>query len=414
MRPLRLLLSAYACRPNRGSEPGVGWNVAQEAAKHNETWVITQDDDRRPTIERELDDNPVAGLHFIYYRLPFWPEHWNTGMLGQVHYYLWQLGAYFKARRLHRDIQFDLIHHVTYVKYWSPSFLSLMPVPFLWGPVGGGESAPKPFWKGFGLRGFLYESIRDLAHKLGEFDPFTQITARRSILALATTEETATRVRSLGARPVQVLSAVGLSEEDVTSSESAKAESASRFRFISMCRLLHLKGVHLGLQAFAEANLPGAEYWIVGDGPERGRLETLARDLGIDDRVRFWGKLQREEALDRLGEAHVMVHPSLHDSGGWVSIEAMAAGRPVICLDLGGPATQVTEETGIKVPARNQKQAITDLAEAMRMLSEDANSRKRMGEAARERVAERYTWPRKGERYSALYEELVQGENRLR
>ena len=59
-------------------------------------------------------------------------------------------------------------------------------------------------------------------------------------------------------------------------------------------------------------------------------------------------------------------------SGGWTCLEAMAAGRPVVCLDLGGPATQVTEETGIKVPAPVPNQAVSGLAEAMTRLARDS------------------------------------------
>src|SRR5262249_28031993 len=122
-------------------------------------------------------------------------------------------------------------------------------------------------------------------------------------------------------------------------------------RFISIGRLRDFKGFHLGLHAFAQSNLADAEYWIVGDGPARGHLDAWARPSGIGTRVRFWGWLPRQETLRTLGQAHVLVHPSLHDSGGWVCVEAMAAGRPVICLDLGGPAVQVTGQVGFKIQA---------------------------------------------------------------
>ena len=114
-----------------------------------------------------------------------------------------------------------------------------------------------------------------------------------------------------------------------------------------------MKAFHLGLRAFAQFHrqLPESEYWIIGDGPERKGLERLARQLGVAESVRFWGWLPRPEALRLLAECDVLVHPTLHDSGGWVCLEAMVAARPVVCLDLGGPGVQVTDETGIKLPA---------------------------------------------------------------
>jgi glycosyltransferase involved in cell wall biosynthesis len=337
---MKVLLSAYACEPGKGSEPGVGWNVVWQVAKYHEVWVLTRPDEGRLAIEAELARNPMPNLHFVYFTLPVWGDGWRRGQGAiQLHYYLWQIQAYFVGRKLHREIGFDVVHHVTFVKYSRPSFLSLLPVPFIWGPLGGGESAPKAFWQGFSLRGKVYETLRNLARWLGEHDWFVQLTAQRCVLALATTKDTAIRLQALKARQVDVIGECGLSQEEIDYLGNFPIPPDFPIRFISIGRLLHWKGFHLGLQAFAIAALEQAEYWIIGDGPERERLQVLTNELGITPQVKFWGNLPRDEALLKLGECHVLVHPSLHDSGGWVCLEAMAAGRPLLCLDLGGPAT---------------------------------------------------------------------------
>ena len=126
----------------------------------------------------------------------------------------------------------------------------------------------------------------------------------------------------------------------------------------------------MGLRAFAQADVSNnAEYWIVGDGPERSRLLSLAEKLGIDHKVKFWNKLSRAETLKKLGDCFALIHPSLHESGGLVCLEAMAASRPVICLDLGGPAIQVTQETGFKISAHTPEQTVRDLAKAIKNIS---------------------------------------------
>lgn len=407
MKCLKVLVSAYACRPNMGSEPGVGWNVVRELVKNHKVWVFTRYDNR-PTIEAELVSNPIPGLHIVYYDLPHWVR-WSKQEQRrvQLHYYLWQIGAYFVARNLHREVGFDIVHHVTYVKYWSPSFLSLLPVPFIWGPVGGGESAPKAFWQDFSLCGKAYETLRDFVRWLGECDPFVHLTAKRSVLARATTEDTAERVRKIGARNVQVFPEAGLPKEEIARLAQYAMPNGCSVKFISMGRLLHWKGFHLGLRAFAKADLPDAEYWVVGDGPESERLQTIVEDLGIVQQVKFWGRLPRDETLQKLGQCVALVHPSLHDSGGWVCLEAMAAGRPVVCLDLGGPAVQVTQETGFKVPAHTPEQAVRDLAEAMARLAKDSELRVRMGQAGQKRVSEVYSWEIKGQSLAQLYEEIL-------
>ncbi len=406
---MKILLSAYSCEPGKGSERGVGWNVAREVAKYHEVWVLTRPDESRKEIEAELQRNPVPNLKFIYFTLPFWKDSMRWGQRGamQIHYYLWQIQAYFVAKKLHKEVEFDIAHHVTFVRYSTPSFLSLLPIPFVWGPVGGGESAPAPFWADFSLKNKIYEFLRGAWRFIGECDPFTRMTARRSAIALATTEDTAQRIRKMGAPYVQITSESGILQQEIDEFSQIKPPSNNPIRFIDIARLLHWKGFHLGLRGFAAANLPNSEYWVLGEGPELATLQTLSMELGVSDRVKFFGHLDRQEVLIKLGQSSVLVHPSLHDSGGWVCLEAMAARRPVICLNLGGPAQQVTDATGIKVEAKNPEQTITDLAAAMNKLATNQDLLTQMGEAGHQRIQELYSWERKGHQLTELYQKLV-------
>jgi glycosyltransferase involved in cell wall biosynthesis len=398
---LKILVSAYACQPGRGSEPGVGWNWASYLAREHEAWIITRENNREH-IEAELERDPLPNAHFVFYDLPLWARFWKRGWLGvQIYYYLWQIGIYFVAKRLTRTVPFDLAHHMTFVKYWSPSFLSMLGVPFVWGPVGGGESAPRAFRSAFSLRGQLYDIARSAARTLGSFDPFVRLTARRARVGLAATEDTADCLRALGCRNVRVFPAVALSNEDLALLRRVPIRREGPFRLISLGNLLHLKGFDMAIQGFARFLQNGGEgeYWLVGGGPERQRLEALAERLGIAGRVRFWGHQPRADAIRILADCDVLAHPTLHDSGGWVCLEASAAARPVVCLDLGGPALQVTPETGIKIPAHNPEQVIADLATAFATLAANPDLRQRLGEAGRARANRDYRWEDKPARF---------------
>lgn len=407
---MKILLSAYACEPDKGSEPGVGWNWVKQIARFHEVWVITRANNR-VSIERALAKEPMANVCWIYFDLPTWARFWKRGQRGvHLYYYLWQIGAYFVGKRLHKEVGFDLIHHVTFVNYWMPSFLAMLSVPFVWGPVGGGESAPKAFYKTFSLRGLLYECVRDCVRWLGAVDPFVRLTARHAQVALATTADTVSRLHGMGAGHVEILSQVALPGEEFVQLTSLPVYSSNPFRLLSIGRVLHWKGFHLGLSAFFrfQQEFPSSEYWFIGDGPEQGNLQRLAQRLGVSEKVRFWGSLPRERVLEKLAECDILVHPSLHDSGGRVCLEAMAAGRPVICLDLGGPALQITKDTGIKIPAMTPGQAVDDLAEAMCRFAREPDLRRRMGEAARIRAGEYFDWGKKGEWIEKIYQEVCQ------
>lgn len=405
---MKVLLSAYACEPGRGTEPGVGWNTAWEMAKYHEVWVLTRPDDGKEAIEAELELHPNPNLHFVYFTLPIIGSLWKQGnsIAFLIHYYFWQVQAFLVARQLHAEIGFDLAHHVTFVRHSSPSFLALLPIPLIWGPVGGGESAPDPFWQDFSWRNKVYELLRSGIRWVGERDPFARMTAQRSAIVRATTEDTAVRMRQMGAHKVEVFPESSLTKEEIVRLRQCSSNN-SAVRFISMGRLLHWKGFHLGLRAFALADLPDAEYWILGNGPDRQRLEHLAADLGIIEQVKFWNQLPRDQALEKLGSCTALVHPSLHDSGGWVCLEAMMAARPVLCLNLGGPAVQVTDETGFRVDAPDPDRAIQGLAAAMVRLANDPKLQLAMGCAGQQRVNEFYNWESRGHQICQLYADAV-------
>ncbi len=404
-RPLKVLQIGFACEPERGSEPAVGWNVAFEAAKNGPIWVIT-DPSHRDKIESWLADHPEVRIHVAYHPMPSWAQWmWKIQFTVNLYYYLWNIGAAKLAKRMHAEHRFDVVHHVTYVRYWMPSAGAALGIPFVWGPLGGGESAPSGFLRGVGFKGWLEEHIRSAMRWVFELDPRLRSTAKAATVAIACSEDTAGRMRKLGVRDLRVMSSIGITPGGLGSVEQRPADG--KVRFISVGRLLHWKGFHFGLEAFAKADLPNAEFVVVGRGPEMERLKALVAKLKIEDRVTFTGELPWREGLKQFQSADVLVHPSLHDSGGFVLLEAMEMRKPVICLDLGGPGVYVNSSTGYAIPAHAIEQVIADMARAMRELAGDEELRKRLGQAGHQRAVNEFTWERKGADMERIYQEIA-------
>ena len=125
-------------------------------------------------------------------------------------------------------------------------------------------------------------------------------------------------------------------------------------------QLLPLKGVALAIRTLTL--LPEWHLVLCGDGPDRARLEKLARRLGVRGRVRFLGRRSREEARRLMKDSgDVLIFPSLHDEGGFAVVEALAAGLPVVCLDRGGPPVL----GGTPVPATTMSRTVRALADAV-------------------------------------------------
>jgi glycosyltransferase involved in cell wall biosynthesis len=404
---LRVLMSAYTCTPGLPSEPGVGWhNIVQAARFHNVTVVTSEGN--RASIEAELSERPIPNVEWHYVSLPGWLSWYLTGDKGgRVHYYLYQIAAYQVAKRLHARMPFDIIHHVNYVSYWTPVFLSRLDAPFIWGPVGGAESIPRGFYKTLNLRSIAFERLRDsvrwIAHHL---DPFVRETARNAAFSLATTEESAAKMRALGADPVDVLPAICMSDDDLDQLLKLPARSPRKhIQFISIGRLLGWKGYHLSLHAFARfhRDYPRSRYVIVGRGPQMEALQHLAVRLNIMQAVIFTGFIPHADVMKRLAESDVLVHPSLHDSGGVTCLEAMAAGRPVLCLNTGGPAVLVNERTGIVASVNSPEDAIRELAAGMHQFADSPEVRQQMGWQGQQHVLENYTWAKRGLYLRDLY-----------
>ncbi len=369
---MKLLVSAYACEPNKGSEPGVGWNWTQALLRRGyEVHVITRNNNR-PAIENALLGKKLP-LAVSYYDLPRWARGWKYWPGGiYLYYLLWQIGAYRLAKRLHSTEKFDRVHHVTFASFRQPSFMGGLGIPFLFGPVGGGEAMPAAFHKGISFIGRVAEATRDFGNALIAYDPLMRHTFSHARTIACTTHETVARIPCRFRSKCVVQLAIGINDGEIETT-CAPPPSAPQFLFIG--RLLYWKGLHLLLRAMTlvRQSVPNARLKIIGEGDDRAWLESVARDAGVVDLVEWISAKPHDEVWREYRESLAFVFPSLHDSGGMVVLEALAAGLPVICLDLGGPGAIVTSSCGIVISSRTvtEADAIRKLAEAMIQIAAD-------------------------------------------
>ena len=371
MKCRRILFSAYACEPGKGSEPGVGWRWALETARlGHDVWVITRENNQ-PGIDRALatEGNP-ANLHFVYVDLPRWTRWWKRGGHGVIAYYvMWQWGAYRCARKLHAAERFDVVHHITFGVMRYPSFMGGLGIPLVAGPLGGGERAPMALRRHFSLQYYLKDAVRDLANLVAKFDPCVHRMLGQARLILFKTPQSMAWLPNAYRRKAQCALEIGIDAKATIGAELPPRAAGREIRIVYVGRFLYLKGMGLGLQAIAELRALGVpmSLTMIGQGPEWERWRELAAGLGIADCVSWVPWLNHRELLDAYSEFDVLLFPSLHDSSGNVVLEAMANGLPVVCLALGGPAEMVDDSCGRVVPVegQNEPETVRLLAEAI-------------------------------------------------
>jgi len=407
----RVLLCAYACSPDRGSEESVGWDTAVQLASRDHQVVVLTRSTERTLSEAKAESIPdELRPTFVSCDLsPVWTN--LLGHLGKIGvdlgYFAWLLKARRQVKDLHRAYQFTSSQHVTYARYWMPSPLSSLDIPFIWGPVGGGESIPAAFLNRFSLKGRAFEALRDMMRSIGESMTLAQNNAKRSHIALANTAESAKRMKLMGAESIQIMNSAALSEKDQQTLQKEVIKQ-DRLTFISVGRLLEWKGFQLGLEAFSRANLPNARYLIVGSGPFKANLVALVQKLSIQNQVDFIASMPRNELFDLMISAHALVHPSMHESGGYVCLEMMAAGNPVICLNVGGPSLFVSDSSGFLASTEDYEQALNEMASFMSRLESEPNLGMRLGQHGKQRVQERFSMSVKSNDLSLIHGGAVQ------
>jgi glycosyltransferase involved in cell wall biosynthesis len=395
---LKILLSAFACEPNYGSEPGLGWDWAMFLAQAGHQVVVLTRSQSRLAIEKEMARAAIPRLHFRYFDVPK-PLRWEMRGPLHLHNFLWQWLAAKFAKRLHQREQFDCVHHVTLAGLRAPSFMGELGIPFIFGPVGGGECAPWRLRHGYSPLGFISDAARDAANLMIPFTPFLNDTFARAERIYVTSHETSKLMPRRFRHKVRVELAIGAGESASNSPTPrlSRVVREERFSVLYAGRFIDCKGMHLGLQAFArllEAT-SHARLTMIGHGPVERRWRKLAEDLGIAANV-DWKPWQDREQMANVYASHdVLLFPALHDSGGMVVLEAMNQGLPVVCLKLGGPATLVNESCGHAVdPAgKSAAQVVRELGDALKRFAPES-ARVPVAEKARMRCRD-FSWPEK-------------------
>ncbi len=401
----RVLVSAYACEPDKGSEPGVGWNWVKAISKDNEAWVITKANNKQG-IEARLAAEPDPRLHFEYVELPGWLSFWKKGQRGvRTYYYLWQFFALRRAIRLDRNIGFDLGHHVTFVNDWIWTFLALTRLPFVWGPIGSNPRIPNHL---FGGKEKLFNSVRYAFQAIVRLiDPLYWLSALRANQIFCINREVANSfpLRWLARNKTIVEPAIGVEELPV----HVAADHRDCFSVLFVGRFIPIKGPMLAFESFAEfaKEAPAARLTMIGAGPEGPKLSAKIAGLGFSDRVALVDWMSREAVLREYPKHDVFLFPSF-EGGGMVILEALGSGLPVVCLDYGGPGIMVDSNTGIKIPVGSRSSVITGLADALRRFYiGKQNTKPSSISAIRKYSIDSFSWARKSEIVSETYRNVL-------
>jgi glycosyltransferase involved in cell wall biosynthesis len=394
---MKVLLSSYSCLPDAGSEPGIGWNWAKEiAACGHEVVVITRAVNQQK-IQRVIKRDSVQNPRFVFHDLSEPIQKLYSLPFGSYAYYvLWQYTAAKRAAREHATEKFDQVQHITWGSFRLPSFMGRLGVPFVFGPVAGGEDTPKKLRAGLGFRGRAWDGFRRLSNILLTCVPGVKGTYAQATEIVATTNETYREIPARYRDKTRVQQAVGIDSESLEllthgGSTQASATQPRRLNLLFVGRLLPWKGLHIGLKALAalDARIGEVHLTIVGSGSDESRLKRLAKRLKISESVSWIPWMTRETLLKLYVEHDLLLFPSLHDSGGMAVLEAMSLGLPVLCLDLGGPGVSVDNTCGrvFDTEGCTEEDLVKSISDYLSQVLADRSVLKPLADGARRRAS---------------------------
>lgn len=363
---MKVLLSAYACEPGKGSEPEVGFRTLMAVAEQHDVWVVTRHNNL-PALEEAIRE------HSLRDRVKLIGHDASRGLMrlkkrnrlfAHLYYDRWQATLAPRAVDLEGRIGFDVAHHITFASYWTRTGIAAVSAPKVWGPVGGGVTTPIALYGELGPRGIIEETARTLFRPLYAKVPSVRNMKRSAAVVLVQNPETGARI-SANRPPIVLPNALSIEVPRLSLAEGRSKD------VVTVGRLEPWKGTHLAIRAFAAADTGDSKLVILGTGDDMTRLRRLADSMGIAHSVSFAGHVPRAQALHEVARARVLLHPAIHEEAGLAVSEALSYGTPVICIDRGGPPVltgQWQQVPSVAVPPMSPSKTVEALAAALSKL----------------------------------------------
>lgn len=416
---LKILLSAFACSPYRGSEAAVGWQYAVHLARHHDVTVLCGDVEReKPTAKEHARFQQVfslpPGLMIVYVepsratqiceRIHRLPLMW---WMFYVAYNLWQRSALREAQKLVLQNRPDVVHHLNMIGFREPGYLYTLGIPFVLGPLGGANNTPRGYGSACGRQNRLSGSLRTFVNEIQK-----RIVGRARKAARA-----ARHIWAATPREREMVTEIWGLEAELFPETGAnpQPEFTPRRPFDDAGRLRVLwSGIHcqrkclpILIDAVATHELSSrVVVTVLGEGSETAAWQARAVAKGVAESFVWKGRVTHEEAVRTLASNDVCVLTSTREGTPHVVLEALGAGVPVICHDACGMGLVVDDSCGIKVPLADFQSSVRGFRQALLQLIENADLIRAKSEGAHVRATQ-FSWAAKAAAISERYRQVV-------
>ena len=279
----KILVSAYACSPNNGSEPGMGWNFVTGLSNFHDVHVIVEKRKWEQPINKYLELQPSLKQNLTFHFIDKKRNKWLRKLWPPSYYWFykkWQKKAYKLALELDEEENFEIIHQLNMVGYREPGYLWNIEKPFVWGPIGGLENSPWNFLPHIGLKGLIFYSARNLVNLLQRnllIRPKKAVSRANSIL-ISATPNVAFLAKQLWKKDSDIICEVG--QEKIKLNKINHRSQNEPLKIIWCGVHQPRKNLKLLLEALSKVTI-NFELHILGDGEMKNKWKKSSKSLGI-------------------------------------------------------------------------------------------------------------------------------------
>lgn len=373
---ISILINAYACAPNMGSEPGMAWNWVINLANYCKVHVITEGEWQQE-IEDAVSKLPQSKNMYFYYN-PVSEKIremcWNQGDWRFYFFYIrWQKETLKIANLIIKNNQIDIVHHLNMIGFREPGFLwKIINKPYIWGPIDAKSAFPVKYLQDANIKTKIYLRLKNF---------ITQIQLRTSIRIRKAIKK-ADFVVSASSYSVNTLKKY-LQYDSVLINETgcyinkkipiSNPDEKKTFDILWVGKFDFRKQLGIALKTIAHLNNPKLRFHIVGEdkNPEGEYYLTLAKKLNVNHQCIWHGKINHLSVQKIMQQSDLLFFTSVAEGTPHVILEAIGNNLPVLCFNTCGQGDIINEKIGIKIELSSTKQSIKDFSNSIKKLIED-------------------------------------------
>lgn len=412
-----ILINAYTCSPNMGSEPGMAWNWCVNLAKYCELYIITEGEFKNK-IESVLPTLPQGNNMHFYYN-PVSAEIrkmcWNQGDWRFYKYYReWQWKTYIMAEEIIKQHHIDIVHQLNMIGFREPGYLwKIENKPFVWGPIGGLKQFPSSYLEGAGIKMKLFNRIKNIINIYQiKHDKRVNHALKKADLLISSIPDSYNAIKKYKDLNSIIIPETGCFIDSDTVKRNSDEKANGYFRLLWVGKFDFRKQLNIALATMAKLkDKSNIKLIICGSGSDYqvSYYKQMALNLGLDDNVVWKGNIENSKVKEEMRKSDIFFFTSVSEDTSTVVLEAVSCELPVLCFDTCGMGYVINESVGQKVPLTNPKQSAEDFAEKINYLYNNREFLQNLSDGCKQRQKE-LSWDNKAKQMVELYNKVINNQ----